>query len=339
MTPTMTPPEPTLPFAPTLPEVLRQPASRFQLKRGPFPDKPDIWSLDILRGNAFRLAHDPARSARDYPGDGFVALSAAAAEHLDKELTMRREKPRMVLLGRHADPLQPLHAVQVEIGQVIEVLAKHGVVSWLHTRGIAMPHLWHVIDEQRAHVRVSVPLLSLDRNIQLAVEPFAPHDELRLKQLSQLRGLQIPIEVHIDPLLPGLTDTAENLLPLLRRVARLGVERVTAGYLVLRPGVKEQMQQALDLPGWAELVLSAYVDGPVLRDGPQPPAQYLSKAKRQRGYANLIALAVGQGLSLQLNSLSNPDFRPPRQPSPVNLARARSLLQTVRHSRVSAVGA
>src|SRR5260370_39831542 len=120
MTPTLNPPlsptptsmAPTLPFAPMLPEVLRQPASRFQLKRGPFPDKPDIWSLDILRGCSFRLAHSPERSAKDDPGDGFVALSAGAAEHLDKELDVRRDKPRMVLLGRHADPLQPLHPVQ-----------------------------------------------------------------------------------------------------------------------------------------------------------------------------------------------------------------------------------
>jgi len=114
---------------------------------------------------------------------------------------------------------------------------------------------------------------------------------------------------------------------------------VTAGYLVLRPGVKEQMQQALEPAGWSELVLSAYVDAPMLRDGHQPPAQYLSKVKRQRGYANLIALAGGLGLNVQLNGLSNPDFRPPRQPSPAALAQMRSMLETVRHPRVSAVSA
>ena len=46
--------EQSLPFAPSLPEVARHTAPRFQLKRGPLADRHDIWSLDISRGCAFR---------------------------------------------------------------------------------------------------------------------------------------------------------------------------------------------------------------------------------------------------------------------------------------------
>ena len=85
---------------------------------------------------------------------------------------------------------------------------------------------------------------------------------------------------------------------------------MTAGYLVLRPGVKEHLRAALEPAGWSELVPAPYADGPTLRDGANPPAQFLSKAKRQRGYAALMALATEFDITTRLSSLANPDFRP-----------------------------
>src|SRR5437588_2709355 len=87
--------EQSLPFAPSLPEVARHTAPRFQLKRGPLVDRPDIWSLDISRGCAFRLAHDASRAAGDYPGERVVSIADGAAEQLERELAVRRQKPRV----------------------------------------------------------------------------------------------------------------------------------------------------------------------------------------------------------------------------------------------------
>ena len=329
---TLTLPAPaTLPFPiPAGPRTYRAP--RFQLKRDRSADRPDVWGLDILRGCSFGLAYgvDERES---------VTLAEGAAAQLDKELLYRREKPQTVRLGRHADPLQPLPDVQAEVGRVVEVLARHGVTSWLSTRGIALPELREILAAQRRFVRVSVSLLTLEQDVQRVVEPSAPTTEQRLQQVADFRRLEIPIEVHLDPLLPGLTDTRASLELLLERLAGLGVKRITAGYLVLRPGVKERIRQALEPAGWSELVLSPYFDGQTLHDGPSPPSVFLSKSRRQRGYANLVSLAAGFGLEVRLSSAANPDFRPPRRPDAASAARARAMLRAVRHSAMTAVGA
>ncbi|MFL5339424.1 MAG: SPL family radical SAM protein [Gemmataceae bacterium] len=329
---TLTLPAPvTLPFpASAVPRTYRAP--RFQLKRDRSADRPDVWSLEIVRGCSFGIVY---MAGEREP----VSLAEGAAEQLDKELAYRREKPRVVQLGRHSDPLQPLPDVQAEVGRVVEVLARRGVVAWLCTRGMALPALREILIEQRRLVRVSVSLLTLEQDVQRVVEPNAPTTEQRLRQLADFRRLQIPVEVNLDPLLPGLTDTRASLEPMLERLADLGVERVTAGYLVLRPGVKECIRQVLEPAGWSELVVSAYFDGQALRDGPNPPAVFLSKFKRQRGYASLMSLAAGFGLEARLSGAANPDFRPPRRPDAASAARARAMLKAVRQSAMTAVGA
>ena len=89
-----------------------------------------------------------------------AALASGCAEQLDRELAGRRDRPRIVLLGHAGDPLPPLPAIQAEVGRVVEVLAKHGVIAWLATRGTALPHLRSVLVAHRDFVRVSVSLLS-----------------------------------------------------------------------------------------------------------------------------------------------------------------------------------
>jgi hypothetical protein len=49
-----------------------------------------------------------------------------------------------------------------------------------------------------------------------------------------------------------------------------------------------------------------------LTAGPIAPARYLPKARRQRGYAALVALAAGHGIGVSVSGTTNPDFRSPR---------------------------
>src|SRR5262249_18380641 len=118
--------------------------------------------------------------------------------------------------------------------------------------------------------------------------------------------------VLLEPLIPGLTDTRENLSELLEALAKVGIRQVTAGYLFLRAGIQENLQPALEPSHAAEMVFHAYDEGPMLRSGTIAPARYLPKVSRQRGYALLMALAAEHGITVRLSGTSNPDFSPSR---------------------------
>jgi DNA repair photolyase len=282
-----------------------------------------VWSLDFAHGNPF------CPGELQGPGlfDDAVPPLDGMADELAKELAFRSDHPKTVLIGPDADPFSSIPDIQNEIARIIEVLARQEIVAWIMTRGTPLPPVMETLIRNQHRVRLTVSLTTVDRELQSVIEPDAASPEQRVALIAELLRLNIPVEVSLDPLLPSLTDTRDRLWGLLERLAAVGVTQVTAGYLVLRPGVRDRLRDALEPHGWAASVLGAFDDGPVLRDGPNPPAQYLSKAKRQRGYAALMALGSEFDISTRLSSLANPDFRPPRAPEPSGLSGLRQRLR------------
>jgi hypothetical protein len=245
--------------------------------------------------------------------DNQIVLYTDTADRLAVELAGKILRPRAVIVGPAADPFPPLDAVQAEAARVVRVLAAHGVEAWLLTRGLIRAAALEALAACRARVKVTVALTTCDRAVQRALEPGAAPPRLRLRQIARLRRLGVPVQAALDPLLPGVTDTRDNLAAVLRELAAAGVRHVTAGYLPLRA------HAAADPPGVTDAVRQAYEGGPMLAG-----ARYLPRARRQRGYATLMALGAAHGITVGVSRLTNPDFAaPPARPEP---GRARRLL-------------
>jgi hypothetical protein len=171
-----------------------------------------------------------------------------------------------------------------------------------------------VLGEHREWVKVTVALATLDRNLQRVLEPLCASPRLRLRQIADLREKGIRTQVALEPLIPGLTDTRENLAALLEALATAGIRHVRTSYLFLRSGIRDNILHALEPLGWSQAVSDAYAGGPVLSEGAIAPARYLPKARRQRGYAALMAMAAGYGITVSICGPTNPDFRGPQLP-------------------------
>src|SRR4029079_15098649 len=110
--------------------------------------------------------------------------------------------------------------------------------------------------ELHDHVRMTVALASAEPAIHNSIEPGAALSDDRLHLITQLRFNEIPIEVSIDPLLPNVTDSKDQLQALLELLAERGVNRISTSYLVLRPGVREQIERHCADQSWLELLFS-----------------------------------------------------------------------------------
>ncbi len=301
-------PEPAAPGLPHIKHIVRRGPL---LHASPLDTAGEVLSLNIAQGCAHRCAFCSARAYASYPGDDVILLPENLAKLLDAELTARQRKPRAVYISPATDPFMPLTEVQAATMQAVEVLARHGIEAWLMTRGYIRPASLAVLAAQREHVKVTVGLATEDRRMQRILEPLAAPPALRLRQIDRLREHGIRVQVELAPLLPGLTDTRANLRPLLEALALAGVRHVTAGYLFLRPGIQESLARALAAHGWPD-VLEQYAGGPMLKSDGVAAARYLPKARRQRGYAALMALAAEFGISVSVCGLTNPDFGRPR---------------------------
>lgn len=297
-----------------LPRVLRVPRKGPILTTSPFIAGQDILALNLTRGCGHRCAFCSVRANPSYPDDDTVYLFTDTAEGLRKELASRSKLPRAVYLSPGSDPFPPLNAVQLEAVNAVRVLAEFGVGAWIMTRGLVRPSRLRALAAFAPHVRVTVGMTTRDRAIQRILEPLAAPPELRLRQITRLRELGMGVQVLLEPLLPGLTDTRENLEPLLEGLAAVGVRHVSAGYGFLRAGIREQLQRALEPFRLAGTVLGAYEEGPILASGPIVAARYLPKNRRQRGYANLMALAARVGITVSVSGITNPDFASATRP-------------------------
>lgn len=295
------------------------------LHASPLGEPGEVLAVNLTAGCAHQCAYCSARAYSAYPGDEVVYLYARTPEMVHEELARLRKKPRAVFLSPSTDPFPPSLAVQRETAGVIEVLASHGVESWLMTRGLIRPSAWRTLEAHREFVKVTVGLTTLERRLQRTLEPLAAPPRLRLRQIARLRKLGIPVQAALEPLIPEVTDTRSNLMELLEALAHVGVRQVTAGYLFLRPGIQHNLVQALQPHVWSEAVPAAFADGPFLKGAHLAAARYLPKHRRQRGYAALMALAANLGMAIRVCALTNPDFQGSRASAGEPLARQRLL--------------
>ena len=295
---------------PRLPRVERVLRKSPLLHAGPWPDCPDVLALNLAQGCAHRCAFCSVRAYPSYRGDGAIYLLEDAPAQLAAELAAQRRRPQAVYLSPSTDPFMPLAEVQTETARIVEVLARHGVEAWLMTRGYIRPAALEVLAKHRRHVKVTVGVTTVDRSLQRALEPLAAPPRLRLRQLAQLHELGIPVGVQLAPLVPGVTDQRANLTALLEALAGVGVRHVSAGYMFLRSGIRDNLAPVLKSHGWEEAVFSEFTGGPVLSAGGLMAARYLPRVRRQRGYAALMTLAASRGISVSVCGLTNPDFGP-----------------------------
>jgi DNA repair photolyase len=237
-----------------------------------------------------------------------VYLYENTAEKLAAELRSRRPLPRAVFLSPSTDPFPPYSQIQQETVRAVEVLHRFGVEAWLMTRGIIRPFALRCLEPFHDRLRIIVGLTTTDRSLQRTLEPLAAPPRLRLRQIARLRAMGCRVQAAVEPLLPGLTDTRANLGPLLEALAAAGVTHVTAAYMFLRPGIRDNLERILEPHGCDETVLDAFERGPVLKTEYLKAARYLPKQRRQRGYATLMSLAANLGITVSVSGVTNPDF-------------------------------
>ena len=245
-----------------------------------------------------------------------VVLYSDTADRLEEELDSQCEALRAVQVNPWVDSFPAAEEIQAETGRVVERLAARGVDCHLTIRGMIHPKIERLLASCRRHVKLTYRFTTLDRVMQSVLEPLAASPRLRLRQAGGLLDLGLQVQVALDPLVPGLTDTGVSLQPLLEALAKIGVKQVTVGYVVLRSGTRESFLRALEPHGWHDVVLDAFADGCQLKIGAGGAAWSLSKSRRQRGYATVIALAAALGMTVRIGGVTNPDFGPKAEPAP-----------------------
>jgi hypothetical protein len=236
------------------------------------------------------------------------SVTIDTARSLRQELLFSPDKPKAVYLNPVGDPFHPSLTIQAEVADAVEELAKHGIQSWLMTRGLIRPAILQRLTPFADRVQIRLGITTTESWLQRPWEPFCASPLLRLKQIPRWKALGFTVQVALEPLIPGITDTRENLAPLLEMLGEMGITRVTAGYLYLPQRMYDALLGGAQETSEDSQLADLFRNSTLWRTGALANCRLVPRSIRQQGYAALMALASHYGIKVGISSASNPDF-------------------------------
>ncbi|MGP3931981.1 radical SAM protein [Nonomuraea sp. KM88] len=206
------------------------------------------WALSPYRGCAHACLGCGARGGHRRLGldaggdfDTRIVVKPNAVARLRAELA--RWDGQELAVGVSGDCYQAAEETYRLMPGVIAALAGAGVPFTVYTKSALVLRDAGLL--ARAGARVAVSIAFVDERIRRAVEPGAPGAQARLELVSALVEAGVDCRVLMAPVLPLLSDAADQLTATVRRIAGAGARAVEPVVLRLPTGTRAWYAQWL----------------------------------------------------------------------------------------------
>lgn len=177
------------------------------------------------------------------PWGRFLDVKVNAPDLLEREV--RRRAAGKVFFSSACDAYQPAERKYELTRRCIRTAAEAGFSISVLTKSSLVVRDLDVISAA-ADRSVGCTITTLDESLRKRIEVAVSSVEERFRALAAARERGIGAWVFCGPLLPGLTDTPENIGTLFARIAELGVaDHVLVDKLNFRSGVYESILDLL----------------------------------------------------------------------------------------------
>lgn len=221
------------------------------------------WTINPYRGCSHACVYCFARPTHTYlemgAGKDFeskIVVKVNAAEQLRRELRKRSWRGEHVAMGTNTDNYQRAEGrYRLMPGILRELNTARNPYSILTKSTLIQRDLDLLVEGASVtQVSVSFSVGTVDDEVWRRTEPGTPHPLKRLDVLRKLNDAGVPCGVLMAPILPGISDSPEQLAATVKAIVGAGAVYITPLILHLRPGVKEEF-----LP-WLETEYPELVD-------------------------------------------------------------------------------
>jgi DNA repair photolyase len=209
---------------------------------------PFRWTINPYRGCTHSCHYCFARAFHAYLdmgiGDDFsskIIVKTNVVEVLRRELASPRWSGETIAMGTATDPYQHCEGRYKLTRGVVAALADfENPLSMLtkSTMVIRDLDLYKRLNAV-ASLSISMSVGTLDEGVRRVVEPGTPPGRRRLEMLARFADADIRTGVLVAPILPGLTDTEEQLDEVLAACAAAGVDYAVPIVLHVRSSIRE----------------------------------------------------------------------------------------------------
>jgi DNA repair photolyase len=214
----------------------------------------DLPMFDITTGTGDFIANGVvshncfARNTHTYldldPGHDFdtrVVVKVNAGELLRRELAAPKWTGAPIAMGTNVDCYQRAEGRYRLMRQILAALRDHANPFSILTKGTLIVRDIDLLRQASAVTSVGLAMSVgfVDAELWRSVEPGTPSPARRLEAIRQLSDAGFAVSVLMAPILPGLTDTEEEIDRTVAAIAAAGAASVTPLALHLRRGAKE----------------------------------------------------------------------------------------------------
>jgi DNA repair photolyase len=212
-------------------------------------------TINVYRGCAHGCVYCFARPTHAYLGLGIgedfdrrIVVKVNAVECLRSELRSPRWAGERIAMGTNTDPYQKAEGRYHLTRGVVEVLAEASNPFSILTKSTLVLRDLRLLAEtaKTTETRLAMSIGTLDRDVWRQTEPGTPPPEKRVEAVRKLNEAGVPCSVLVAPLLPGLSDSDEQIAAVLEACLDAGAVSVSAVPLHLRGEVREHYL------GWLE---------------------------------------------------------------------------------------
>src|SRR5690242_10032405 len=277
--------------------------------RMPFRD-----TINAYRGCRHACTYCFARPTHEYlglnSGEDFerrIVVKVNAVERLERELDDPAWLGETIAMGTNTDPYQPAEGHYRLTRGLVQALGRHGNPFSILTKSSMILRDLDVLTEasRRTDVGIAMSIGTDEDAIARLTEPGAAPPSKRLEAISRLAAAGLRPTVLMAPILPGISDSEEQVRRLVDACLDAGAVRVTPILLHLRPGVREHYM------GWLERARPELVG---LHEDAYRAGAYGTKDDRDR-VAAIVSAQVGEyragsGTAAAGRSRSRPRMHP-----------------------------
>jgi len=221
------------------------------------------WNMNLYRGCCHGCIYCDSRSLC-YHLDRFdtVRPKENALALLEKELRAKR-RTGVITMGAMSDPYNPLEKELRLTRGALELMLRYGFGASFTTKSALCARDADVLSaiSRRASVRVQLTVTCAEDDLCRRIEPNVSPTSERLRAIRTLSDAGVYTGIWLNPVLPFITDTEENIVSTLRLASEAGARFAVCFFgMTLRSGNREYYFDALerDFPGVRAKYLSTF---------------------------------------------------------------------------------
>lgn len=267
-----------------------------------------LHAINVTTGCEFRCVYCYARGYPGTPKEDVIIYSNLP-QRLEEELKSPRISRNVswVIFGTASDSFQTDPQILDITYECMRILLDNNKgVSFL-TKGWIPDRFIDLFSSYPHLVKPKIGIVSLTESYRSIFEPKTATIEERLDNLKRLKNSGITPELRVDPVVPFITDTDDEIYNLLKVVAPY-VNKVTVSYLHLRPMIYEQLRKELP-PKLFKLINSCFPDMEWISVGSSTKTRLIPPIIRERGYNRFKRISEVFGMSVSVCACKNPDVR------------------------------